>query len=248
MLKLLLLVLFPSMVSAMIIGADSRALVNSPKALPYSAVGLVEGFDGQVCTGVLIGRDLVLTAAHCLMRAQQLILATHVRFHTHYLYGASVGETSEIASFVVDPTAAPNGIQDWAILRLKKPVGDTVGFFPTGALGAAEMHRAILRVPGYDVTHPIAKNYGISLLSNKTRGHGKGLDAQGLIFHDMPTGPGSSGGPLLKEENGTWTVVGITVAEIRRGVQCPVFNKTNCNNVAVPESSWREALTSLTNQ
>jgi protease YdgD len=246
MLKLLLLVLFPSMVSAMVIGADSRALVNTPKALPYSAVGLVEGFDGQVCTGVLVGRDLVLTAAHCLMRAQQLIPATHVRFHTHYLYGASVGEMSEVVSFEVDPAAVPNGIQDWAILRLKKPVGDTVGFLPTGTLGANAMHKAILRVPGYDVTHSIAKNYGISLLNNNTRGHGKGFDAQGLIFHDMPTGPGSSGGPLLKEINGAWTVVGITVAEIRRGVQCPVFNKSNCNNVAVPESSWREALSGLT--
>lgn len=245
MLKFLLLVLFPSLVSAMIIGVDSRTLVNTPKALPYSAVGMVEGFDGQVCTGVLVGRDLVLTAAHCLMRAQQLIPTTHVRFHTHYLYGASVGETSGVESFVVDPAAVPNGIQDWAILRLKKPVGDVVGFLPTGPLGAREMHKAILRVSGYDVTHPIAKNYGISLLSNKTRGHGKGLDAQGLIFHDMPTGPGSSGGPLLREVSGSWTVVGITVAEIRPGVQCPVFNKANCNNVAVPQSSWAEALKEL---
>lgn len=246
MLKLLvLLMLVPSMVSAMVIGADSRVLVKSPTGLPYSAVGLIEGFDGQVCTGVLVGPDLVLTAAHCLMRNLALIPATHLRFHSHYQYGASVGETSEVESFVVDPAAAPNGLQDWAILKLKKALGSTTGFLPTGTLGAVEMHRAILRVPGYDVTHPIAKNYGISLLNNKTRGHGKGFDVQGLIFHDVPTGRGSSGGPLLKEVNGKWTVVGITVAEIRHGVQCPVFNKRDCNNVAVPESSWRDTLKSL---
>jgi len=229
----------------MVIGADSRVLVKSPADLPYSAVGLVEGFDGQVCTGVLVGPDLVLTAAHCLLRNRELIPLTHVRFHSHYLYGASVGESSAIASFVMDSAAVPNGVQDWAILKLKKPLGLSSGFLLTGALAANEMHRAILRVPGHDVTHPIAKNYGISLLNNKTRGHAKGLDAQGLLFHDVPTGRGSSGGPLLRELEGKWTVVGITVAEIRPGVQCPVFNKRDCNNVAVPESSWRESLAKL---
>ncbi len=233
------------MVSAMVIGADSRVLVKSSHGLPYSAVGMVEGFDGQVCSGVLVGPDLVLTAAHCLLRDLVLIPATHVRFHSQYQYGASVGEMSEVANVVVDAAAVPGGLRDWAILKLKKTLGLSFGYLNTGTLAANEMHKALLRVPGYDVTHPIAKNYGISLLSNRTRGHAKGFDAQGLIFHDVPTGRGSSGGPLLREINGTWTVVGITVAEIRHGVQCPVFNKRDCNNVAVPESSWRDTLKSL---
>jgi protease YdgD len=222
-------------VQAMVVGVDSRVLQAPAGA--YSAVGMVETSQGQVCTGVLVGPHVAITAGHCLLKDGVLQGKEHFRYHSHFQYGATVGEWSGIQRIITAPSVAGATRSDWAILILEKNLGDIYGTLPVRAYTRRDDHKALLRVPGYDVTHAVAKNYGISLLWNKTRGHVKGLDGNGLLYHDAPTGRGASGGPLLMEENGGLVVIGITVAERREG-RCPVFNKRDCHNLAVPAQEF----------
>jgi len=222
-------------VSAMVIGVDSRVL-QAPGGVT-SAIGMVETSQGQVCTGVLVGKNMAITAGHCLLKDGVVQDKIHFRYHSHFHYGATVGEWSAVKRLITPSDLAPATKSDWAILILEKNLGDTYGTLPLRAYSARDDHKALLRVPGYDVTHEIAKNYGISLLWNKTRGHVKGLDGSGLLYHDAPTARGVSGAPLLMEENGALVMIGITVAERREG-RCPVFNKRDCHNLGVPAQEF----------
>lgn len=236
--KLLFLLLLSFNLHAMVIGHDSRAIVKNP-SFPFTAIGMLEAFDGQVCTGVLVGEDLVLTAAHCIEREGRRLRAREVRLHTNYLYGESLGSVVEVEGFFVG--ARPLQSEDWMIVKLKEKIGRRLGFLATGSIEAWHLHTPRYFLPGFDIE--FSKNEGLSMSLNQLPGRVKNLE-NSLIYHDLPTGVGSSGGPILENREGVWTVVGITVAQARSGF-CRVYNMRDCHNIAVPESAWRATLQSL---
>ncbi len=223
---------------AMVIGTDTRAIVKNP-SFPFTSIGMLEAFDGQVCTAVLVSEDLVLSAAHCIEREGRRLRAREVRFHTQYLYGESVGTIIEVEGFYVG--ARPLQTEDWMLVKLKQKIGKRLGFLATGAPEAWHLGTPRYFIPGFDIE--FSKNEGLSMSLNQVPGRIKNME-RGLLFHDMPTGVGSSGGPILENRDGVWTVVGITVAQARSG-SCRVYNMRDCHNIAVPESAWRATLKSL---
>jgi protease YdgD len=227
-----------SLAHAMVINHDSRSFLENPYG-PYRMVGVVEASDGQVCTGTLIGEDLVLTAAHCLEREGRRLRAIDLRFHSHYHYGVSQGLVSEVQGFYLG--VRPQRAGDWAILKLKQKLGLQLGYLSSGVFDQRDLHRVTIFIPGYDVG--FSRNVGLSLAVNQLPARVKHI-SEGLYYHDAPTGVGASGGPLLQFKNGQWIIVGITVAEAKRG-GCRSFNLRDCHNIAIPESAWRETLKKL---
>lgn len=236
--KLLFLLLLSFNLHAMVIGHDTRAIVKNP-SFPFTAIGMLEAFDGQVCTAVLVGEDLLLTAAHCIEREGRRLRAREVRFHTQYLYGESLGSIVEVEGFFVG--ARPLQSEDWMIVKLKEKIGRRLGFLATGPIDPTHLHTPRYFLPGFDIE--FSKNEGLSMSLNQVPGRVKNLE-NNLIYHDIPTGIGSSGGPILENREGVWTVVGITVAQARSGF-CRVYNMRDCHNIAVPQSAWRATLQSL---
>lgn len=238
MTKYLFLVLVSLNLHAMVIGHDSRAIVKNP-SFPFTSVGMLEAFDGQVCTATLVGEDLLLTAAHCIERDGRRLRAKEVRFHTQYLYGESLGSVVEVEGFFMG--ARPLQSEDWLIVKLKEKIGRRLGFLATGAVEPQHLHTPRYFLPGFDIE--FSKNEGLSMSLNQLAGRVKNTE-NNLLYHDIPTGVGSSGGPLLENRNGVWTIVGITVAQARNGF-CRVYNMRDCHNIAVPESAWRATLQTL---
>ena len=123
-----------------IIGTDDRVPVLT-RAYHWSAIGRIEATkadgSGYSCTGTLIGMDIVLTNAHCLMdetthqpiigRNQPPNSPTQIVFQAGMIKGVSLDSarvidyrygTNQPLKFMGD---------DWAILKLDKPLGIMYG-------------------------------------------------------------------------------------------------------------------------
>jgi protease YdgD len=235
---LFLLFLLPTFAWAIVIGTDSRFILSSPVA-PFHMIGVVEAFDGQTCTGTLVGDDLVLTAAHCLERSYGVLGVRQVRFHSSYHYGTSIGLLSDVKS--IHMGSRPERKGDWAILKLTKKLGRELGFFHTSLIEGRDFQKPLIRLADYDVA--FSRNVGLSLSLNKDFATIQAT-RNGVYLHDASTGIGSSGAPMLMLQNNQLVIVAMNVAESQRG-SCRAFNTQNCFNIAVPESEWRETLRRL---
>ncbi|NJL64613.1 MAG: trypsin-like serine protease [Methylacidiphilales bacterium] len=218
-----------------VIGWDDRTPMLS-RQYPWSAIGRVQGITTENkeyhCTGTLIAEDVVLTNAHCVINPETRKLSQRIAFSPNVINGkvANQADVAEVVNVVYGTdfggSALENQTNDWAILKLDKPIGLKYGYLGWKSLSDATLTRnqkAYIFV-GYSGDFPNPNNQKYQFF---TAGAGFTASAQAgcsitqaqsnVLFHDCDTTGGSSGGAIIGVIDNKPYIVGLNNAERRDG-------------------------------
>lgn len=127
-----------------------------------TTVGLEEGPGNWFCSGTLIDKDWVLTAAHCITETNETAAKVHVRFDADELNTGDSGTAVAVAELHADPTF--NDV-DWdndiAVIKLATSVTDRA---PTPVHRAQPGFGTSLTDVGYGDASPTGSNQGAGIL------------------------------------------------------------------------------------
>ncbi len=203
------------------LGVHGLPIINgSPDTDPVHAAIVAFTFGGYMCTGTLISRDVILTAAHCAsgyrprdftvyfgqsMNSAQVRSVSEVRVHPGW---DSYRLVNDIAMLRL-ASAPPAGVKP--IPYLPKSLGLKQSELPKRlefiGFGEDEYRRVGQRLTVWNDVDWICTNP-----SGCVVGSGYGASPNTICSDQSPGGPchGDSGGPALLERNGRVYVAGIT--------------------------------------
>lgn len=201
---------------------DDRVPMTSSQ-YPWSAIGRLEYSVGDnrlgICTGSLVAADVVLTNAHCVINLETHEVIADVTFKPNLINGR-VANAADVATVVDviygtdfrDSDAVPHP-NDWAFVKLDRPLGATYGTLAWTSLSVSELLRTYdreLMLAGYSGDFPASR-------PGRTAGVHDGCsilgEAEGSLLHDCDTFGGSSGGPVLAVIDGEFRIVALNSAE-----------------------------------
>lgn len=179
---------------AVIFNGDDRRVIF-PQGYPWHCVGRIESEAGTpMGSAALVGRDLVLTARHCLQRTA----FTMIKFVPAFFDGYStLGCT--FFSWVKSVThyeGSEEGAWDFALLRLYQPVGDSLGFFGVRTYNDSWDDLPVWTNVGYPSMSPfdnLRPSHLAGIEINDSSSSGSALE---LISDNQDSSRGNSGGPL----------------------------------------------------
>jgi glutamyl endopeptidase len=139
--------------SRSVIGPNKRGQVTDTTAFPFRAVGAVDGEGvSNSCTGWLVSPDTVVTAGHCVSSYGAPIADFHItpgRNGNRSPWGtATASEVWFDRSFDVIPG------HDWGIVKLRQPIGDTVGWIGLQTPRQVSFAGSTVSISGYPSDKP----------------------------------------------------------------------------------------------
>jgi V8-like Glu-specific endopeptidase len=165
------------------------------------------------CTATLVGKNLVLTNAHCVYNKRSRSLYSGFTFYPGLKYSPSASSKSANGTSVYVSTKYKQGNRssDWALVKLDKNFGSELGYLEVKSLNLLQVIKDNnFYVPGYGSNfqgNPLSKFFPIpSVNPSACRITGQ---TSTYYNHNCDTGPGNSGSPVLKYEGKQAYVVGV---------------------------------------
>jgi hypothetical protein len=175
---------------------DTRSAVTVP-GNPWRCAGKLSLPDHHFMTATLVGPDIILTAAHGLVKDGKLIPGSFI-FRPDF--GSPHNRTNDFATVThlwlgsLTPTRSECRHSDWAILRLDAPLGDAYGTMRVQDEDATALAKN--RRPYYIASYNRDFKHGAAA-SWQTGCGFVALDPHGYLLHDFSTDRGASGAPIF---------------------------------------------------
>lgn len=207
-----------------IFGKDDRTPITT-NDYPWRTIGYLS----TGCTGTLVSRDMVVTAAHCVIKGTGADAKPvwDITFSPNRINGVAA-HTSRI-NWMWYGTNDPKKFrhEDWALLRLVDPLGDKYGWM--GTKTREDIDR--VTIAGYSADYNNGKtgtaNIGCYIKKRKDN----------RWLHDCDTTRGSSGGPVFTMIDNAPFILGLNVSERRNGgdksLTLPAYTEERAN-IAIP--------------
>jgi V8-like Glu-specific endopeptidase len=216
-----------------IIGKDDRQTIASGKAYPWTAIGRV--FPGN-CTATLVGEDLLLTNAHCVLDYERGSKRhAEITFYPNVVNGRPI-EGQDVAQVTEAITGTKfeesnryrhqypgwrgislgDSARDWALLKLNRPLGLKYGFWGWRAIPTAELvndrkHKLAIAGYPYDFSQPgLLQSQGNTLAVQE--GCSILKEERNMYYHDCDTAKGSSGSPIFYRSGRNYYMVALNNA------------------------------------
>ncbi|KAB8331390.1 trypsin-like serine protease [Scytonema tolypothrichoides VB-61278] len=216
-----------------VIGWDDRVPMLS-RQYPWSAIGRVQGLttkgEDYHCTGTLISEDVVLTNAHCVIDPETRQFSQKILFLPNLINGrvANESDIAQVQNVIYGTdftkTKLENQTDDWALLKLDKPIGLKYGYLGWKSLPSSTLtkNRNKYIFVGYSGDFPNTDKEKYRFF---TAGKGRTASVQqgcsivgeegNVLLHDCDTTGGSSGGAIIGVIGNQPYIIGLNNAEIK---------------------------------
>lgn len=191
-----------------IFGEDNRIEISHDQTHPFQAMGKIIETN---CAGTLIGSNLVLTAASCVIDIKARKPRKTLTFQANYLRMKQQDQARvlKVHQGTYRPDLSIN--KNWAILELEKHLGERLGFFPIKKTNLRTFPKH-LNLISYD------KDHDSSLWKQTCEKSGTVTFDKRLVFHNCDTTSHDIGTPIFEFDASKeiYRVVGINAGALKK--------------------------------